>query len=97
MDDSATTIQLRRRPASVGAVTEFKPSSQGVLCAECGRKLSRPGDLKRHKCLIERAKPIEQQKDVVQCGGCQKWFLSKGDLGMHSVKEKTLVHSNYVK
>ena len=30
-------------------------------------RFSQPGDLKRHKCLIERAKPIEQQQDAVQC------------------------------
>ena len=46
--------------------TEQRPSSKGVLCAECGRRFSQPGGLKRHKCLIERAKPIEQQQDAVR-------------------------------
>ena len=74
---------MRRRPGPVVAVTTQRPSSQGVLCAECGRRFNRPGDLKRHKCLIERAKPIEQQQDAVQCGGCQKWFCNKGGLAVH--------------
>ena len=77
-------------------VTAQRPFSQGILCAECGRRFSWPGDLKRDKCLIERAKPIEQQKDAVQCGGCQKWFRSKETWVCTSVKEKTLVHSSYV-
>ena len=58
-------------------------SSQGVLCAGCGRRFSQPRDLKRHKCLIERAKPIEQQQDAVQRGGCHNWFHSKGSLAVH--------------
>ena len=83
VDDSTTTIQLRRRPGPVVAVIAQRPSSQGVLCTECGRRFSRPGDLKRHKCLLERAKPVAQQQDAVQCGGCQKWFHSKGGLAVH--------------
>ena len=36
-------------------------------CAECGRTFSRPGDLKRHKCLLERSRPVEEQRGSVQC------------------------------
>ena len=39
-DDSITTIQLRRIPGPVVVVTAQRPSSQGVLCAECGRRFS---------------------------------------------------------
>ena len=48
----------------------------------------RPSDLKRHKCLIERAKPVEQEKNAVQYGGCQKWFCSKGSLALHRYEEE---------
>ena len=54
---------------------------------EYGRRFSRLGDLKRYKCLIERTKPIEQQQDAVQCGGCQKWFCSKVGLAVHKCEE----------
>ena len=46
---------------------------QEVVCGGCGRTFSRPGDLKRHKCMMERAKPVEVQTDTVQCVVCQKW------------------------
>ena len=96
-DDSTTTIQLRRRPGFIVAVTAQRLSSQEVLCAECGRRFSQPGDLKGHKLLIERAKPIEQLQDAVQCGGCQirSGSTAKGVWLFTNVKEKTLVHSNY--
>ena len=86
MDDSTTTIQLRRRPGPVVEVQ--RPASQGVLCAECGKRFSWPGDLKRHNCLIERFKPIEQKQDTVQGEGCHKWFHSKGHLAAHKCKGK---------
>ena len=65
MDDGTTTIQLRRRTGFVKAVTAQRPSRQGVLYVECGRRFSRSGNMKRHMCLIERAKPVAQLKDAV--------------------------------
>ena len=50
---------------------------QEVVCGECGRRFSRPGDLKRHKCVVERAKPVEEQTDAVQCVVCQKLFRAR--------------------
>ena len=47
-----------------------------------------PGDLKSHKCLIERANPVAQQQEEVQCGGCQKWFCSKGGLAVHKCERE---------
>ena len=58
--------------------------SQGVQCTDCGREFSRPSGLKRHKCLAERAKPIEEQRGSVQCEECRKWSLSRGGLALHS-------------
>ena len=43
--------------------------SHGVQCGECGRSFRRPGDLKRHKCAAERAKPVEQQRGGGGGGG----------------------------
>ena len=34
---------------------------QSVLCNGCDRSFRRPRDLKRHKCLTDRAKPISEQ------------------------------------
>ena len=50
-----------------------RPDSNTVVqCSECGRKFCRPGDMKRHKCVPERAKPVEEQRGAVQCSVCQK-------------------------
>ena len=43
-----------------------------VVCRECGRTFSRQGDLKRHKCLLERSRPVEEQRGSVQCTGVHK-------------------------
>ena len=43
-------------------------AAQGVECRACARSFRRPGDLKRHKCRVEREKPVEKQKGSVQCG-----------------------------
>ena len=43
-------------------------TSQGqVVGRDCGRTFRRQGDLKRHKCLQERSKPVEEQSSSVQC------------------------------
>ena len=61
-------------------------SNTGVQCSECGRRFRRPGDMKRHKCAAERAKPVEEQRGAVQCSVCQKWFRSKGGLAVHKCR-----------
>ena len=74
--------------ASAGAGVQQVRSGQdgrpdrntGVQCGECGRRFCRPGDMKRHKCVAERARPVEEQRGAVQCSVCQKWFRSKGGL-----------------
>ena len=40
--------------------------------------------MKRHKCVAERSKPVWEQRGAVQCGTCQRWFLSCGGLSVHS-------------
>ncbi len=54
-----------------------------VICSVCGRNFVWPGDLKRHKCLQERQKPVKDQQGAVQCGVCQRWFRSAGGLAVH--------------
>ena len=53
-------------PASTAAETRPNTGTtrrqDGVECSECGRKFSRTGDLKRHKCRAEREKPVHKQR-----------------------------------
>ena len=37
-----------------------------VVCQECSRKFKRESARKRHKCIAERQKPIQQQRGVGQ-------------------------------
>ena len=76
---SNTHVRRGQRPVEVSSTM-----SQGVQCTDCGREFSRPSGLKRHKCLVERAKPIEEQRGSVRCEECGKWFLSRGGLALHS-------------
>ena len=54
-----------------------------VYCAVCEHTFSRPGDLKRHKCLTERSLPIEEQQGATQCLVCHRWFRSKEGFTVH--------------
>ncbi len=49
-------------PVEDGAAGGIGVSPGRVECRECGRTFSRPGDLKRHKCLDERSKPVHEQR-----------------------------------
>ena len=61
-------------------------AEQPIVCNDCGRSFRRSGDIKRHKCLSERAKPISEQSGAVQCVYCQKWMRSAGGLAVHQRK-----------
>ena len=65
-----------------GGGTAAAPHGQ-VVCRERGRTFSRQGDLKRHKCLLERSRSVEEQRGSVQCTLWHRWFRSAGGLGMH--------------
>ena len=67
---SNTRVRRGQRPVEVSSTM-----SQGVQCTDCGREFSRPSGLKRHKCLAERAKPIEEQRGSVQCEECRKCMV----------------------
>ena len=58
--------------------------SREVECEVCFRKFRRESDKKRHKCLSERNKPVNQQKGAAQCQSCRKWFRSKGGMAVHT-------------
>ena len=65
----------------VGERTRRPCSERVIECSSesaCGRSFRRPGDLKRHKCRVEREK---SQKGFVQCSRCKRWMRSKGGLG----------------
>ena len=55
-----------------------------VQCPECSRTFRRESDMKRHKCLVERRKPIHEQRGAAQCSTCKKWFKSRGGFTVHS-------------
>ena len=48
------------------------------LCPTCLRSFRRESDMKRHKCLDERRKPISEQRGAEQCSVCKRWFASRG-------------------
>ena len=57
--------------------------SRDVTCKVhvCGRSFRREGD-KRHKCVDERRKPVNEQLGAIHCGSCKKWFRTKGGLAV---------------
>ena len=50
-----------------------------VVCEVCSRKFRRESDKKRHKCTIEREKPVCEQQGAMQCTISSRWFRSEGD------------------
>lgn len=57
-----------------------------VVCSLCGRIFKRRSDKARHKCRVERAKPVREQVGAVQCKRCERWFRSKGGLAVHACR-----------
>ena len=54
-----------------------------IECKDCGRFFRRVGDKKRHKCVLERSKPVSEQSGALQCTKCSRWFRSRGGLSVH--------------
>ena len=71
--------QLEEESAQTGGMR----SDEQIVCRVCGRAFRRQGDLKRHKCLSERKKPVEEQQGAAQCAVCRRWFRSACDLAVH--------------
>ena len=55
-----------------------------VQCPECLRTFRRESDMKRHKSVAERHKPVHEQRGTVRCPTCPKWFRSCGGFTGHS-------------
>ena len=68
------------------AQTLQRDNAQEVECDVCSRKFRRESDMKRHKCLDERSKPLCEQKGSTQCQTCNKWFKSRGGLAVHKCR-----------
>ena len=56
--------------------------------AVCRRVFRREADKARHKCLSERAKPVDEQRGSVKCDACGRWFRSRGGLAVHRCSPK---------
>ena len=72
-------------------VESQQPQPRGmrpVLWSECGRSFSREVDKARHKCRVERAKPVREQVGAVQCKDCERWFRSKGGLAVYTCRRE---------
>ena len=61
-------------------------AARDVVCETCARKFRREGGKKRHKCVDERRKPVNEQHGAVQCQFCQEWFRSRGRLAVHTCR-----------
>ena len=49
----------------------------------CGRYFRRECDKVRHKCIVERRKPVCEQEGAVRCTVCGRWFRSRGGIALH--------------
>ena len=79
---------MREEPGD-DSVGTSEASKGRVECKECSRAFSQSGDLKRHKCLRERSKPVQEQRGALQCVTCMRWFKSTGGLSVHKSKIRT--------
>ena len=52
-------------------------------CELCQREFRSAAGFKRHKCVAERRKPLQDQEGAVQCSRCDRWFASRGGLSVH--------------
>ena len=66
-----------------GATAQPPTTQRGVVCEACHRHFRRESDRKRHKCVDERQKPVQEQRGAVQCSVCSRWLRSKGGLAVH--------------
>ena len=57
-----------------------------VHCRMCNRSFRRECDMKRHKCIEERSKPISEQRGAVMW---HRWFRSRGGLAVHVCRPTT--------
>ena len=65
-----------------------------VQCPECQRTFRRESDMKRHKCLEERRKPVSEQLGAVRCPTCERWFHSSGGFAVHTCRPGSQQQTN---
>lgn len=87
-DDERHSYNL---PPLVIATSELNVPAQ--VCAVCKRSFRRPGDIKRHKCLEERSKPVSSQSGSKYCPECGRWFRSPGGFAKHKCQQTHLLPS----
>ena len=52
-------------------------------CELCQCEFRSAAGFKRHKCVAERRRPLQDQEGAVQCSRCDRWFASRGGLSVH--------------
>ena len=82
----STTYQGLQNDPSQQEHAEQTQQPHQVKCLTCNRCFCRESNKKRHKCLSERAKPIQEQRGAVHCTVCQRWFRSNGGLKVHKCR-----------
>ena len=82
-DRSAWRTRCREATDEAAVCRASNAKEANLECPECLRSFRRRQDIVRHKCKLERAKPIANQKGSVQCSDCGRWLLSKGGLANH--------------
>ena len=91
MDVGIVELRIERSGGLSGANVWRCPVSQqgNVVCHVCNRNFSRECDKARHKCIVERSKPIQEQAGAVQCQLCDRWFRSREGLAVHRCREES--------
>ena len=81
-----TVLRERMERYLAGQAVQKPVAAREVVCAVCSRKFRRERDKKRHKCLGERKKAVNEQEVAAQCHACNKWFKSRGGLANHNYR-----------
>ena len=64
-------------------------TKRDVHCRMCNTSFRRECDMKRHKCIEERSKPISEQRGAVMYSSCHRWFQSRGGLAVYVCRPTT--------